>query len=440
MVPNDDATSNETSEASNFKPKGGSGSFRQGGTFPTAICLTKAAVGAGVLSIAAHSAEVGSVYTSVCLAIAGALTVVSIWMISEASIATGCWSFEDISEELFHPAMALWTGFINVCNCLGSGAGYLIVCGQVFSVLSGAGEDWRRRFVLLVGIFVCMPLALARHVSFMRHLAALSVAAICLLAVAVVVYLGEHGPDDSVTPETLWAGPGGATVMTYMNTVNIIIFAYNNQFNVPQLASELTPQPQVRRMTCVSAISTSICFALYSSVALFGVLAFGVEGNQKDTLVLDLYPARRSPLVCAALLGVMFSVLTCFQFHIYPIRQFLAYAIRKARGRDAGDEETDALRCGVSVTRWLDIICALGSVALALVVAVSITQLKPVLDFVGAFAGAWVSYVVPPLFVLQLRRRQPGFTWANAEALFCLAFSGLGAFLFVFGTYAAIVG
>ena len=33
--------------------------------------------------------------------------------------------------------MSLLTGFVNVCNCLGAGAGYLIVCGQVFEVLSG---------------------------------------------------------------------------------------------------------------------------------------------------------------------------------------------------------------------------------------------------------------------------------------------------------------
>lgn len=31
-----------------------------------------------------------------------------------------------------------------------------------------------------------------------------------------------------------------------------------------------------------------------------------------------------------------------FQFHIYPIRQFLAYVVRKARGRSSDDEEKEA--------------------------------------------------------------------------------------------------
>ena len=41
--------------------------FRRGGIFPTAICLSKAAIGAGVLSVAAHSAEVGALYQFICL-------------------------------------------------------------------------------------------------------------------------------------------------------------------------------------------------------------------------------------------------------------------------------------------------------------------------------------------------------------------------------------
>ncbi|CAL1159851.1 unnamed protein product, partial [Cladocopium goreaui] len=107
-------------------PAASSSVFRRGGIFPTAICLSKAAIGAGVLSVAAHSAEVGALYQFICLVFGGVLTVVSIRMISTASIETQRWSFEDICEELFHPAMSFFTGFVNVCNCLGAAATYLI--------------------------------------------------------------------------------------------------------------------------------------------------------------------------------------------------------------------------------------------------------------------------------------------------------------------------
>lgn len=421
-------------------PPSKSSGFRRGGIIPTAICLSKAAIGAGVLSMSVHSAEVGAIYQFTCLLFGALLTVVSIRMISMASVETQRWSFEDVCEELFHPAMSLLTGFINCCNCLGGSVGYLIVCGQVFVVIFQADGRMRNIFVVLVGIFVCCPLALARHVGFMRHLAALSVGALLLLVITVAWFLSDNGVDESVSTENFLFGQGDATVFTYMNCINNLVFAYNNQFNVPQLTGELTPVPSTKGMTRVSILSTVLSFLLYGSVSVLGVLAFGVAEGQKDSLILDLMPVRKEPLVVLSLLAVMFSVLTCFQFHIFPVRQFLAYNVRKLRGRGA-DEIEDKAFYGISMTRWYDIIGALGSVALVILIAVVITSLRAILDFIGAFAAAYISYVVPPLWIIALRRKTASkFSWFSAEILFCLAFLALGIFLFVFGTYAAIIG
>ncbi|CAJ1457473.1 unnamed protein product [Effrenium voratum] len=422
------------------------GKFRRGGILPTAICLSKAAIGAGVLSVAAHGAQVGAVYQLGCLVMGALLTLASIRMIANASVETGCWSYEDICEELFHPAMSLLTGFINVCNCLGSAAGYLIVCGQVFQVIFQADDRARNIFVVLMGVFVCGPLALARHVGFMRHLAALSVGALLLLVGSVLWYWAQHGIDESITVDSFLLPSSGATVFTYMNSINNMVFAYNNQFNVPQLTGELTPAPSVHKMSMVALLSTSLCFLLYGSVSIFGVLAFGVGDNQKDTLILDLMPARKEWHVVVSLFAVMFSVLTCFQFHVYPIRQFSAYAVRKLRGLPAKPEESEELDlavdgcCGRSLARWLDIACALGAVAVAILIAVVVTSLRTILDFIGAFASAYISYVVPPLWILALRRKGKNFSWLAPEILFSLALLSLGVFFFVFGTYSAIKG
>merc|ERR1712151_1108299 len=177
---------------------------------------------------------------------------------------------------------------------------------------------------------------------------------------------------------------------------------------------------------------------LFGGVSIFGTLAFGVGEGQRDSLVLDLAPERRNPLVLVSLVSVMFSVLTCFQFHIYPIRQFAAWAIRKARGRGPDDEKSDVAYFGRSLTRWLDIGSALVSVAIIILIAVAISSLKTILDFIGAFASAYISYVVPPLWVIQILRKQKGFSWNSAEVVGCMALFCLGAFFFVFGTYSAI--
>mmetsp|Transcript_77715 Transcript_77715/g.95207 ORF Transcript_77715/g.95207 Transcript_77715/m.95207 type:complete len:464 (-) Transcript_77715:451-1842(-) len=414
-------------------------SFRRGGVIPTAICLSKAAIGAGVLSVSVHSAEVGAVYQLLCLLLGGVLTIFSIRMIAMASIETQRWSFEDVCEELFHPAMSLFTGFINACVCLGSAAGYLIVCGQVFVVIFQANDQARNLFVVLMGVFVCCPLALARHVGFMRHLAAMSVAALILLVITVGWYLSVYGIDESISTENFLFGPGEATVFTYMNSINNLVFAYNNQFNVPQLTGELSPEPSTKGMTKVSMMSTGISFLLYGSVSILGVLAFGVADGQKDSLILDLMPVRKEVHVMISLVAVLFSVLTCFQFHIFPVRQFLAFNVRKLRGRGADSEKTDVSCCGRSLTRWYDIIGALASVALVILIAVIITSLRAMLDFIGAFGAAYISYVVPPLWIIAIRRRAENFSWFSVEILFCLVFLLLGIFLFVFGTYAATI-
>eukprot|EP00425_Heterocapsa_triquetra_P004037 CAMPEP_0195061412 /NCGR_PEP_ID=MMETSP0448-20130528/8349_1 /TAXON_ID=66468 /ORGANISM="Heterocapsa triquestra, Strain CCMP 448" /LENGTH=496 /DNA_ID=CAMNT_0040091973 /DNA_START=81 /DNA_END=1572 /DNA_ORIENTATION=- len=390
-------------------------SFRMGGVLPTALCLSKAAIGAGVLSVAFHCAEVGVAYQFSCLSLGGLLTLTSHKMIARASIETGCWSYEDICDELFHPVMSLFTGFMNVCNCLGSAVVYLIVCADVFQVIFDANETARRSFIVLVGVLLCGPLALARHVGFMRHLAAGSLSGLSLLLATVIWYLGSHGVHDSVTMESLLLGPGSATVYTYMNTISLIVFAYANQFNVPQLTGELTPEPSVRMMRDISILSTALCFMLYGAVSLSGVLAFGVGENQKASLVLDLAPVRHVFGVRLALVSVLFSVLLSFQFHLYPVRQFSAYTVRKARGRAPMDEATDVTYGGMSVTRWFDIATALASVALAISIAVVVDNLMTVLNFVGAFAAAYTYYVVPPLFVIALLRKKQGFSWYCKE-------------------------
>lgn len=190
-------------------------------------------------------------------------------------------------------------------------------------------------------------------------------------------------------------------------------------------------------MMRVALLSSGLSFVLYAAVSVLGVLAFGVAEGQKDSLILDLMPVRKQILVTVSLAAVMFSVLTCFQFHIYPVRQFLAYAVRKARGRGA-DEKTDAVVCGQSVTRWWDIVSAVSSVALVILVAVVITSLRDMLDFIGAFASAYISFIVPPLWIIALRRQEGTFRWSSLEIVLTLAFLSLGLFLFVFGTYTSV--
>ncbi|CAJ1337307.1 unnamed protein product, partial [Effrenium voratum] len=404
--------------------------LRPGGAFAATICLSKAAIGAGVLSIAAHCGEVGAGFQAMSLVTGAWLTVWSIDMIARVCIETGRWSFEDLCE-LVHPAFAALTGFINASMCVGCAAAYLMVAGQVYQVLLDADDKARARFVVFVGVFLCGPLALARHVSFMRHLAACSMVALLFLVVSVAWFAGTRGVAESVTKENFLEGVENATVFTRVNSLNTVVFAYTNQFNAPQLLGEIS-EPKELNMAAAARWSSLLSLVLYSMASVLGVLAFGV--NQKDTLVLGLSPARTEAYVQLCLLAVMFSSLMCFQFHVYPVRQFVAYLVRKLRGRKA-TQEKDVMYLGQSLTRWLDILCALTTVVLAILVAVVMTSLRSVLNFIGAFASSYISYIVPPVCLLALRGQKD--FW-SAEMAPVVLFA-VGAFFFIFGTYAAVV-
>ncbi|CAE7553410.1 slc38a6 [Symbiodinium sp. CCMP2592] len=412
--------------------------FSHGAVLPAAMCLSKAAIGAGVLIMPSHAAEAGIVFQTVALLGGAVLTLASIRFIATACIATGCFSYEDLCDELLHPAMAIFTGFMNTVNCIGSGVGYLILCGQLFGVVTGASDPHCKLFVVLTGVFVCAPLATARHVSCMRHLAAGSIAGLLILVACVMWYYAEHGADETiVTPGDLLSS-STATTFTYMASINNVVFAYNNQFIVPKLTGELKPEPTTRRMHTAAVICLIVCFAVYILTSLFGMLAFGIGDHQKHSLVNSLKPVGKNPLVVLTMLGLMLSVLTCFQFHVYPVRQFAAYLVRRIRKREANTEKGDKVIWGRTVTRWCDIFCALFSVAGIIFIAVVVKDLRAVLGFVGSFAAAYIGFIVPPVWLLQVRRRSPSFRWCKAETQLCLLVLSLGIFFFAFGTYTAM--
>ena len=91
------------------------------------------------------------------------------------------------------------------------------------------------------------------------------------------------------------------------------------------------------------------------------------------------------------------------------------------------------------MTRWFDIFFALFSVAVIIFIAVVVKDLRTVLQFVGSFASAYIAFIVPPIWLLQVRRRSPSFCWCKAETQLCLLVLSLGIFFFAFGTYTAVL-
>lgn len=408
--------------------------LRPGSLLSSMVCLTKAAIGAGVLPFSEQASVTGLAFHISALVLGGVLTASSINITGEVALATGKRSYEEICAHLFHPVLSIFTGFVNACNCLGSAVAYLIVARAVFQVLTDCGELGCRIFLVSVGAFICLPLAIARHVNSLRHLALASLFLLVFFPLSILLILGTSGVSDSVDGETFLLGPWARKIdpCRYAVSFYAIIFAYNNQFLVPQVVWEMETK-SMAAVRLVSTVSTSLVFVLYAAITVLGVLAFG--DDEKENLVQMLAQYKSEPLATIALISIGLSALMCFAFHVYPIRQFLAFCfLRFLREEDPVQHELKARR--------LDIVFGVLSALLAVVVANFITSLHHVLAFVRAFAAAYIAFVVPALLILRMHmkaktRSSSCICW---RTFYYIILFSVGTFFVLFGTYTSVHG
>jgi amino acid permease len=408
-----------------------------GGVLATAALLCKAAIGAGVMSLPSYGAEVGFTFLILMLLVGSLFSVLSTYMIGDACITTGRWSFEDITEELFSAPFAFFTGFVNASYCIFCAAAYLVVFGQAFQALTGASSAFVREFEIIVGITVCLPLAVAEHVNFLRYVSFVGVAGLVGLVLVVTSLLARQGVDSSITVKGFLHGEGAADYSVYVNSVASIIMALNNAPNVPQIAGEIRTRT-IDRVTRVAYVSVGAVFLIYGLVSAVGMLTFGFK--QKETLILELEAHRSDIFVKLALLAISFSTLISFELNVYPGRQFLAYCVKKYRGGGTiGSDQGEAVLAGMTTARITDISCASTIVGLAIVLAVTLQSVRTILIIAGSTAAAYVSFILPPLMSLKIRslRREEAdfpFTWL----VLCYAMLLLGIGISITGVYVGL--
>lgn len=419
--------------------------FQQGGSIPSGLCLAKAAIGSGVLTMVTQCAEVGLAVMTVLLAAGVVLTVLSIRMIGEASIATRCGSFEDICDELLHPYISFFTGLANAVNGISVATTYLYLCGQAWATLSSQ-DGPQHVAIIFCGIGICLPMSICRKVTVMRYVALVSLCGTLFLIISMLIIpsMQEHDPasnDGSWEPlsfEEMWFHHNATSPVTYMTIVNAIIWSYNCQSVVPQLTAELESEAW-NSVNGMAWISTVICFVIYFTVSVVGVYAFGSGFPASDNLVLLFKPYAAHAIVQISLLAVMVSLMCCLEFQIFPVRQFFAWCIRKARRRSRGEELTDRVWCRVSCTRWFDILGAFLTVSTATFLATQLTDLSQLLSFVGGFCGTYICYVIPSIWLIALRKRDGEWSPKSLDGIVAIGLLTIGVVLFVLGTTASIV-
>eukprot|EP00416_Gambierdiscus_australes_P032535 CAMPEP_0171083598 /NCGR_PEP_ID=MMETSP0766_2-20121228/17803_1 /TAXON_ID=439317 /ORGANISM="Gambierdiscus australes, Strain CAWD 149" /LENGTH=462 /DNA_ID=CAMNT_0011541033 /DNA_START=108 /DNA_END=1496 /DNA_ORIENTATION=+ len=261
-------------------------------------------IGAGIFSLPIGLLHATPLPGLGILALVGALSSGSYWMIGYCCLTWGVSTFRDLWYCVFGQKTA-WvidvTIFLNgwftlVC--------YLVLIGDFttksFDGLLGADHFLSRSRRLnqwLITLLLLLPLSLAKDLS---KLAFTSLLGLCVIVYVVVLVIRDswlHSPDE-------W-GPNMVLAewrLGVFEAIALYTHAFVAHYNAPKLFSELV-KPTHCRWLAVVAIAYTTAFFVYSSFALAGLRRFEskIEGN-----ILRNYGPQFSVLV--AWLGMGFCI------------------------------------------------------------------------------------------------------------------------------------
>uniref|UniRef100_A0A7S1WTJ9 Amino acid transporter transmembrane domain-containing protein n=1 Tax=Alexandrium catenella TaxID=2925 RepID=A0A7S1WTJ9_ALECA len=275
----------------------------------------------------------------------------------------------------------------------------LVVTGDALSLalessatLAAMHSLGRTRLVLLDVCFVVLPLSWVQSPYSLRH--SNGAAVFCtMLTVALLVTRGFMATGDAASPAE--AAPSGSSALL---ALPIIMLSLACQVQVPCVYGELQERSLPRMSSALFTVG-SLCFCLYSAVAVAGLVLAArsgyaiVPGN-----VLDCLPAGDTlALAMRVVMGV--AVLLVYPMLCLPCRSTLDHLV--FQGGAALPEKTLSWRLRHATETLL-------IVGVTTAIATANTDLASIFGFTGATAGAVISYILPPACFLKLWRHRTG--------------------------------
>ena len=369
----------------------------RGGVWGSALSLTKATLGSGVLALPYTTRTVGMPLMGVLLMVGATLTYGSVGMLAEACELTGKKGYDEIADHLFSGKVAVLVGLAMFGNCFGAAVGYVISIGDA---MRWTGID-RWIVQLVVCTAVLLPLACVYRINSLRYFSFMGVIGVALLTLSTVYILLREGVSEDVKqdPQDLLTFTPSLEIL---NAFSTITFAFVCQYNVPSLYDELNvTHRNPTTMRKVAARSIAISSLLFIVAGVCGYLAFGYELAGSILLSFQGYIDRRDIFILVAVLGCVFSICIAHALHVYPIRQTGEYLVRKLV---PGDTLKDSRILAASIGAVV--------VYLSLLVALFFPSFIKIIHLVGAFASSSIAYIFPPLFKIKIHGR-----WTNLRAL-----------------------
>ena len=359
-----------------------------GTTWASAFNLTKATLGAGVLTLSSHTMTTGIPIMVALLFGLAIVTYKSVKFLSQACDHTGVFSYDDMAGRLFGTPYAIFLGVAMFINCFGASIVYIIAIGEAIHVVF----EWDPKLSsTLVACCLLMPLGCVYEINKLRYFSFAGVVGVALLSLATVYSLCILKVDASLiqSPDKLWK-PNSE--LGFINAISSVTFAYANQFNVPHIYEELNER-SVGKMSRVAMRSLLMSVVLYMTAAICGFLVFSDKLEETHSLLKSFRPMVNQGhiFIIIALVGCTVSVSVAHPLHILPMRQSIEYLMSKRDIKWKG-------------SRVLAVISGVILVGATLGCALVYPELTKIIDLVGASAGSIICYISPAAFALKIAK------------------------------------
>lgn len=405
--------------------------------YSAAFNIANTILGAGMLGLPAALSKWGVVFGMIGLVVAAACAALGLILLSEcADIVGRPAGFYDVAEKAQH-RLGLAIDIAVAIKCFGVAVSYIIVVGDSIPLAVGAGHGVvsDRHFWVIAAVATAAPVCYLRKMDSLRFTSIFALMCVAFVIVVIVLFAtpaldactGAHidANASNVGGDSLCGGKVDVLptqgVIAFLTKLSTFVFSYTCHQNIFATTNELY-KPTKTRINGFIISAISCCTVIYTVIVLCGYFTYG-DAVTSD--VLETYPDKM--VVTVARIAISVCVVFSFPMQLHPARACIISIINSCAtsccaGTTEADPEVGTKQAPPSKGAHPERICEVGPtfggrvspdesmhfiittvfIALAFVIAMSVTDLGIVLSVVGATGSTIVSYILPGMCYWRL--------------------------------------
>ncbi|KAF0696297.1 Aste57867_12930 [Aphanomyces stellatus] len=400
--------------------------------------LVTTLIGGGVLLLPFTIAKSGIVvgcFLMLCCAMASSFTL---YILVSCSRRSGAQSYEEIAKNAFGKKMQLFTMVLLILLIFLAFVGYLILVRDIAGSLASqfifgrtlSVSDENLVAIGLVGIV--SPLLFLRSMHSLRYTSVIGLSTVGIFAFGIFYRSTEKVMQPTFEVSRLRFFPEDVDGPMY--ALPIIISSFLCHFNVLPVYGELhkPTRHRLKKIVIVTVFSTSVFYMILGTLGY--IYAFDqLQGVQGD--ILNNFD-QGDVVMNIGRAGILLTICMSLPLLILPTRQtiYRLYLLchEMATAGDATTQESQPLISpDVAIDRtekpaplFAHISITIVILVLGFLLAFSLPGVAVVWNIMGSTVGIMISYVLPCVCYIRIRREKPNSDWRKVGAWVLLVISG----------------